>query len=682
MMSMSCSLSSCRNCSRSSFIPLFYPIFPFVAIPPEQLRDLVDLIDKYLPNFYFYQSGISARIAAALQQKCEQLTDLQNIPQFSVKERALIDVFVKPNLRRMQSRWVDGQRKNEIIIQTADQVIPVENRILIVGEAGSGKSVILRESVLNLLSQNTRDDAPKLPLLLKAHDLAKVKANNLEKAVDIVVQRYYGLPDFELAAIGKDARITLLIDGLDEIFNLQQRERFRTQIIEFGIERPDIKMVVTTRRTDDITDLASLPSYERWEIQPFNFSQIKEFVLRWFVDRLDSSTRLLNALLDHNLLSRLPNTPLVLTLLAVLYDSDDYREIPANLSELYSMFLDLLLGKWNLDRRVETMHNAAIREYLAMEIALEMHDTSQLSISNQKFTSVITRVATERGITLDIDALMTDFTEQTALLVINDKNEFEFRHLSFQEFLVGLAVYRRNDNSRIDYLINHFEDSWWTKVLYFYCGLRQDAPHVLTRIVERYPDMDMQKQILSMMEFGYLVQAAYLTPIDVRIEAVHSTLKQFYNNMSSVIELKINEQKLPTGFIYFAFVNVLATQFASRWLQPYYRNLFDNLATQENKDAEATFVMLALAMFMAENDDFNALTEVYKFIKNEPKQLLTLSIMGQLILNELEPNAKQRQDVKALRSTVNKVNKWFRTHSSITRNLLDTTNPALADNNS
>jgi len=34
---MSCSLSSCRNCSRSSFIPLFYPIFPFVAIPPEQL---------------------------------------------------------------------------------------------------------------------------------------------------------------------------------------------------------------------------------------------------------------------------------------------------------------------------------------------------------------------------------------------------------------------------------------------------------------------------------------------------------------------------------------------------------------------------------------------------------------------------------------------------------------------
>jgi len=43
MMSMSCSLSSCRNCSRSSFIPLFYPIFPFVAIPPEQLQSDIGL---------------------------------------------------------------------------------------------------------------------------------------------------------------------------------------------------------------------------------------------------------------------------------------------------------------------------------------------------------------------------------------------------------------------------------------------------------------------------------------------------------------------------------------------------------------------------------------------------------------------------------------------------------------
>ena len=646
-----------------------------------QQSDLIDLIDKYLPNFYFYHSGANARIAAALQQKCEQLSDLQNIPQFTVRERALVDVFVKPQLRRIESRWVEGQRKNEIIVETPDEVIAKKDRLLIIGESGSGKSVILRETVLRLLAQNTRDNTAQLPLLIKAHDLARAASADFDTAISEVVQHYYNLPDFDLASAVNSAKITLLIDGLDEIHNVQQRERFRGQIIEFGAQHSDIRVVVTSRRTQDLTDFTNLPSYDRWEILPFNFTQARDFVEKWFRDHVDSSRRLLTALEDHNLLSRLPNTPLVLTLLAILYDSDDYREIPSNLAELYTMFLDLLLGKWSLDRRVETMHSAPIREYLAMEIALEMHTAKRLSITQEDFAAVVRRIETERGIPLDIEALICDFTEQTALLVTNEKSELEFRHLSFQEFLVGLAVYKRGIQSTVEFLIKNFEDSWWTKVLYFYCGLKSDTPEVLRGVIERVPTMELPKQITSILELGYLVQASYFTAIETRIDVIHEALILFHQQISEVTDISIDEQKLPSGVVYFAFVYWLSMQYSSRMLQPHYRKVFDELVNQENKNPETTFAMLALAIFMGQNEEYRAMSEVHKFVKDDSQQLMALNIFGQIFLDQMPPGAKVKDDVKELRSTVKKVQKWFRNHPSIARSLMDSTNPALVDSN-
>jgi predicted NACHT family NTPase len=179
----------------------------FHTVKFETGEQIVQLIDRYLPKFYFYQSGLHAQVAAALQDKCEKLSDLQNLPQFSVEERALIDVFVKPHLRYVESKRVEGQRKNQLLIRTPDKVIPKNSRILIVGEAGSGKSVILREAVLTALTENTRDRKPSIPLLVKAYDLAQLKGDKFENILTTVVRKYYNLPDFDLSML-QDSKLS------------------------------------------------------------------------------------------------------------------------------------------------------------------------------------------------------------------------------------------------------------------------------------------------------------------------------------------------------------------------------------------------------------------------------------------------------------------------------------------
>jgi hypothetical protein len=639
--------------------------------------NLLELIDKHLPNFYYYQSGSHARVAEALQAKCTQLSDMQNLPQFSVEERALIDVFVKPQLQHLESRRVEGSKKNKMINKTPDEIYTKSDRVLIIGDAGSGKSIILREAVLTLLAENTRDQKPNLPIMVKAHELAKSTQSSFVDAINEVTRRFYNLADFDFNLASQDANISLLIDGLDEIVDLAQRETLKSKITDFGNINKEIKIILTSRRTQDLNDLGKMTDYDRWEILPFNFGQVREFLSKWFSNREESSNRLLAALEDHQLLAKLPNTPLVLTLLAILFDSDDYREIPANLAELYTMFLDLLLGKWNLDRRVETMYTANIREYLAMLIAVDMHHNEVISISRDRFISIIRTAEIQRGIPLDVDVLLNDFTEQTALLVFNDKDDLEFRHLSFQEFLVALSIYKHSEKDEVDFLVQRFEESWWVKVLYFYCGLKQDTPDILTSIVSKLSGLETPQRVTGVFELGYLIQAAYLTPITIRINSVEAALRTFYECLISIQEVSINETKLPEGIVYFAFVSWLSMQYASRMLHPFYKELFDELKSESKITNESSFVLLALAFFMAQNNDFAALAEVRKIVKKDPKQLLTVGFAGNMFLDNISSSDKKAADVKQLKASVNEVKKWFRSHPDISKQLLGNGKPSL-----
>lgn len=657
-------------------------MFRFIDIRFQQGEDLLDLIDAHLQEFYFYQSGVHARVATALQRKCESLNDLQNLPQFTVEERALIDVFVQPRLQRIESRYIEGKRRNQVVVKTSDQVILQNNRVLIIGEAGAGKSIILRETVLNLLSENTRDTKTKLPILVKAYDLAKSSSIKFIDTLNNVVNRYYSLDDFDFESIRKDVEITLLIDGLDEIVDLSQRESVKEKIATFGNENPNIKIIITSRRTQDITGLNSMSSYQHWEILTFNFVQVREFLKKWFSNREDSNHRFLVALEDHKLLSRLPSTPLVLTLLAILFDSDDYREIPANLAELYQMFLDLLLGKWNLDRRVETMYNANIREYLATEVAVHMHKDKIISISSHRFIEIIVNAARQRGIDVNPSVLLNDFTEQTALMVFNDKKELEFRHLSFQEFLVAIEIFKHTTEEKVEFLIQHFEESWWTKVLYFYCGLRQDTPEILNSIINRLPELEIPERMNSIFELGYLIQAAYLTPIQVRMNSVEVSIRQFHNCINSIKELSINNQKLPEGMVYSTFVFLLSMHFTSRMMQKFYLGAFDKLKINEVSDAETSFLMLALATFLAHNNYYQSFAEVDKFLKYDNRQLFTLKLMGDFLEENLSREEKRSAHYKEFRKTVNKIRRWFKDRPEIIKNLMTSASEKSLENSS
>ena len=648
-----------------------------VAVTFQEADDLVELVDKYLPDIYFYRSPIQSQLASALKARCERMTDLQRIPGLSTKERALIDVFIQPQLERLNTKSLGRSKRTEFLVQSPNEVMSASAHILIVGEQGAGKSTILREAVLRQLSLNTRDKEPIIPILAKADEIARVGQITLIDAVNELVVRGYGIPDFDFESLTKISGIAIFIDGLDELVDVQMRSTLMNMVNTFVQRNPNVKVILTSRIIQETLKEEELIGFLKWTIRPFDFIRVRQFIGKW-LENLDAQQRLIDALIDHDLLSKLPNTPLVLTLLAILFESENDRELPANLSELYRMFVDLLLGRWSLDRRVDSLYDANIREYIAVELARVLHASRSTAISPNEFRLLIEQCSKTLGRDMDARVLQSDFVEQTALLQMNDKGELEFRHRSFQEFFVATYLAQTDEPEEITYLVQNLTDPWHAQVLYFYVGIKRRNLGVLKAVEAQLLTLVGPYKMQAILQLGYLLQSAYLTPVNERMKIVSTALREYSDAIQSIeiLPIKFGGSDLPSGFISFAFLTLLAHFYSSRFLIRSYSDLFDELSHEHIEEVE--FPLVALAMFLMFIQDASLLTRVQPLITS-PKLVVTLKVISEVFIPELPAEERQKHK-KELNKLLKKLNKWIKENQEEVKKLTHATDqPKLID---
>jgi hypothetical protein len=327
-------------------------------------EDVVQLIDRYLPDYYFFSSGILASYTDALRTRCNHLDELRNISAYKGEIKKLVDVFVSPTLYRVNRQEKKERRQSRPEFNKLENLLFLRNHLIVVSGPGGGKSTLVRAQVQRLLSLNARGKQLFLPVLIRAVDMVSFTSTQLEAILNDYIRSTYKLPAFDLIKLMELESCTafIFIDGLDEIASADDRQRIHEVINEFAQRSLRHKLVLTTRDCSYSSE-TSFAKTQQWYLLPFRAKEVERFIARWFSSK-EPNHKLMKALEEHNLLSKLPSTPLALTLLAILFDSDTHTEVPANLSELYQMFVDLLLGKWNLDRRIQSFYDSNIKEYV------------------------------------------------------------------------------------------------------------------------------------------------------------------------------------------------------------------------------------------------------------------------------------------------------------------------------
>ena len=216
----------------------------------------------------------------------------------------------------------------------------VTGRWVLLGDPGAGKTTLLRHLAATLARQGGR---PFLPLFESLPRLLREGTFLLDRVVERLTRA--GHPAQGLAGAlnqaGRDGRLLLLLDGLDEVPR-ETREKAEQLLRDLATDWPATPIVVTSR---PIGYRSPASDFREVEVLPLERASRRELLARLFgraggtpdFVRADSAMEALDAAE----LQEVAGNPLYLTLMALLFEQEIAPD--RNRTRLYDQVFELLL---------------------------------------------------------------------------------------------------------------------------------------------------------------------------------------------------------------------------------------------------------------------------------------------------------------------------------------------------
>ncbi|MCB9764978.1 MAG: SUMF1/EgtB/PvdO family nonheme iron enzyme [Alphaproteobacteria bacterium] len=399
-----------------------------------------------------------------------------------------------------------GERKPVFL----DELIahPDLPHLVIIGEAGSGKSVLLQHVAWTLACHHLHEPLPEaarldalwadaalapIPVLVEARQLASRKG---AACIDTLLCEELGCDRVTLRPLLEQGRYLLLVDSLDEVPTQAGRERVVAALA--GLSRRSRCRVVLTTRPSAHTRVSMPQGFAYVRIAPLDDDRRAALVDRWVtVQALPEATaqRLRDALAG--LTERFPaapddrsplENPLLLTCVMIVFLSQ--KRLPDNTADLYGAMVKLLVySRVEEDVRKEDQdRSAAAWRELLEEIAWLMQSAGTTAMPVRALVDALLRARRqrqpqERRAPQDRARDADEMREQVDLLAARTGIlRFESReggpvvrpwHRSFQEYLAArrLAHRRGDEGKRIRALASGLLfDPGWEGALRFAVG--------------------------------------------------------------------------------------------------------------------------------------------------------------------------------------------------------------------
>jgi len=524
-------------------------------------RDVLSkLIKDHFPNFWMYENFDLVSYEKYFLEEMAEKSALLNIQGLEKKAKKLIDIYVKPRVYEIKGDLESS--KNQLNRVQEVDIMKWSKSCVIEGDTGSGKSTLLKE--IGRLQIKEQQELKTLPIFLTSILLYNSNFNIENAAIKLLNGRVPG----EWNDILDSYKILFLVDNIDDFEESKQKDIINQ--LNILTESDNIRFILSTRslKAGKISSYCKDVSY--FQIRKFNDTQIKEFASRFFNDE-GISNNMIEALEDYRILERLPLTPLSLSLIALVYEKENY-EIPATISDIYDNFNQLILGKITATKKFEII-NFNFRERILSVYALEILRNNEVRpFSKVKFIDYFkdyfkrksSSIATEI-----IEEFLHFFIDNSGILKIEEDEFVNFSHRSFLEYYASLEIFKHRRGLEKE-LTNKFLDLNWQNVAIFYAGQSKDMPEFLKAIMEKVKlSSRLEDHNNAIMGLGYLLQALYQTDNKLRMEAVilsldqnlilHEWYKKVISDGDIILFRKMNLPALSIFNMYFFYLNFLSS---------------------------------------------------------------------------------------------------------------------------
>jgi hypothetical protein len=400
-------------------------------------------------------------------------------------------------------------------IHPIGKILEWYKHVALLAVPGGGKSTLLKRLAIAYAFEERhgeiKDDLPKqpwLPLFLRCRELrtrTEQPIMQLLEAVPAHINMQAAEAEAFRAVLHERLRVghvLLLIDGLDEITDESMRKGFADNLRRFLISYPQVRMVVTSRIAGFRTVAGVIGQVCREaELAPLTNDDIRYLCLQWHLEfNRDSpqertkAHRLTEQILANRSILALARNPLLLTnLLAV---RRNLGELPTNRAALYRESVRLLVKTWN----VEGFTPMSEREAMAQlcYVACAMMEQGIQQIHHELLFDLLVEAREVLAKELQYTKVSPeDFIAQIeyrSSLIMRVGQEFvdgelqhvyEFRHLTFQEYLAAEGYvkrrhHRRRDNlSLVELFEPYLHEASWEEVISLATVLAEDQAEPL-----------------------------------------------------------------------------------------------------------------------------------------------------------------------------------------------------------
>ncbi|MCZ4121375.1 NACHT domain-containing protein [Streptomyces sp. H39-S7] len=363
-------------------------------------------------------------------------------------------------------------------------------RIVVVGDPGAGKTTMLRHLAFVMASQRGTAGTPDLPAYVELnHFMANEHTDLLDYLAEFWADRYgFAGSRAHLESKLTDGTAALLLDGLDEVLGGGSTEEATAaynsivrEVNRLATRFPRALIAVTCRRHGW---RGGLQPFQVMEALDFGWPQIKTFIANWFGAKDGRSGALMHALSGNSRLQTLAANPLLLSLIAIVYERD--LELPERRAALYRRCVEVMLREWDAHRQISRYSRFTTdnKQDLLKQIAWHYHRLGQRYFAEDDLLELIADYLP----TIDLPpgdnrAILDEIAAQYGLLKAQAHGWYGFLHLTLQEHFAATALWELGPEG-IELATAKRYDPWWEEVVLLLAGSLPDATPLLVGLLQ------------------------------------------------------------------------------------------------------------------------------------------------------------------------------------------------------
>jgi predicted NACHT family NTPase len=402
-----------------------------------------------------------------------------------------------------------------------------KQQLMILGRPGAGKTTFLKRLAIECLNGNFLAD--RLPIFVTLKEFAETEGkpgivdfmaklvippNSFGQAsptkggnrieVPLLKGDLGGSPITRspLISILESGKALVLLDGLDEVME-QDHDRVIREIKEFAEGYSQNHIVITCR-------IAAreyiFQQFTEVEMADFDDKQIQSFADKWFKTKENNPASTTGKMFWQELKARKPvkelaANPLLLTLLCLEFDNSS--AFPQSRSELYERALNVLMAKWDGQRRIqrgeEVYKGLSLKrkETLLGQLAMYTFERGDYFFKERVATQQIEQYirnlpgAKEDPAALEMDsrAVLKSIESRHGLLSERATGIYSFSHLTFHEYFTAKNILDLSNpaaqEAALGKLVEHIGEKRWEEVFLLVVEGLDNADYLLRLMKER-----------------------------------------------------------------------------------------------------------------------------------------------------------------------------------------------------